>query len=318
MTNAQLITLLLLACVLAGWIVIAVMVRRQKEMAERLSRVVATGAFVQPQGLYASNIRIRRSPGPRRLLVVRLMNIPTDLPLAHVIQPPWVFVAATAAAAAAAWVGHFLLSWPVCLGVSLLVWILLVRGIFAWEIERYQGKLIRQLPDTIQLVISATRAGLPVTEAFRAIAQEMPSPTREEFIRAENEMAMGGTPDEALLSLHQRTGVAEYAIFAVTIGVQARSGGRLAETVQNLAETVRERLAIAARAKALASEAQASAVIMGILPVVSGLGMSVLRPGYLDPLFHDPRGVKMFTFGIGTFVMGILAMRQLIRGATRD
>jgi tight adherence protein B len=146
----------------------------------------------------------------------------------------------------------------------------------------------------------------------------MPSPTCDEFVRVNNEMALGVAAEDALLSMHQRTGVTEYAIFAVTIGVQARSGGRLAETIQNLAETVRERLAIAARARALAGEAKISAYIMGALPVISAGLMSLVQPAELAPLFNDPRGVRMFMIGLITLFLGVVTMRQMIRGATRD
>jgi tight adherence protein B len=146
----------------------------------------------------------------------------------------------------------------------------------------------------------------------------MPSPTRDEFVRVDREMAMGSSPDEALLSLHKRTGVTEYAIFAVTIGVQARSGGRLAETIQNLAETVRERLAIGARAKALAGEAKISALIMAVLPLLAGGIMSITQPKQLLILFTDPRGIRMFVIAITTLILGVLTMQMLIRGATRD
>ena len=206
----------------------------------------------------------------------------------------------------------------VTLGVGLVAGVLLARGIFGWEVGRYQTKLVTQLPDTIQLVVSATRAGSPVSEAFRAVAEEMPSPTHEEFTRVVNEIALGATPDEALLSMHQRTGVTEYAIFAVTIGVQSRSGGRLAETIQNLAEIVRERLVITARAKALSGEAKASGIIMAILPIVAGGIAAITQPDQIAMLFTDPRGKRLLAIGIITLLMGALTMRQLIKGATKD
>jgi tight adherence protein B len=167
-------------------------------------------------------------------------------------------------------------------------------------------------------VVSATRAGLPIREAFRGIADEMPAPTSLEFSRIVNEMALGVPPEDALLTLHRRTRVSEYAIFAVTIGVQIKSGGRLAETIQTLAETVRQRLAMAARAHALASEARTSAVILASLPFVGGAMLSTINPGYLNPLFHDPRGIHMLIFASIGVVFGIWAMRQMIVRATRE
>jgi tight adherence protein B len=200
----------------------------------------------------------------------------------------------------------------------LLDGVLLVRAVFGWEQARYRRLLLRQLPDAIELVVSATRAGLPIREAFRGISQEMPAPTNVEFARIVNELSLGVAPDDALLALHRRTRVAEYAIFAVTIGVQIKSGGRLTETIQTLSETVRQRLAMAARARALASEAKASAVILTSLPFVGGALLSAIHPGYLDPLFHDPRGERMLIFAMVGIVLGVWSMRQLILQATRE
>ena len=131
-------------------------------------------------------------------------------------------------------------------------------------------------------------------------------------------MALGVPPEDALFALHRRTAVSEYAIFAVTIGVQIKSGGRLAETIQTLAETVRQRLAMAARAHALASEARTSAIILAALPFVAGALLSAIHPGYLDPLFHDPRGIRMLIIAVAGVVLGIWAMRQMIVRATRE
>jgi tight adherence protein B len=308
---------LLLIGASVGWVLTWITLGRRKQIEQRLEAAVG-GSPTFHVAQRAASIRVRRPGSVRLHRAGRLLSIPTDLPLAHVV-PPWlIFATGTAGALGTAWLAHFAMSWVMSVLAGLLAWVALVRGTFGWELGRYQDKLIRQLPDTIQVVVSATRAGLPVSEAFRAIAGESTSPTREEFMRVEREMALGGTPDEALLSLHERTGVAEYAILAVTIGVQARSGGRLAETIQNLAETVRERLAISGRAKALAGEAKMSATIMCILPVLAGLMMSALNPGQLNILFTDPRGIRMFSIGIITLLLGIATMRQLIRGATRD
>jgi tight adherence protein B len=131
-------------------------------------------------------------------------------------------------------------------------------------------------------------------------------------------MSLGVAAEDALLGVHRRTRVTEYAIFAVTIGVQSKSGGRLAETIQNLAETVRQRLAIANRARALAGEAKISAIVLAALPFVAGAGLSVIQPGYLDPLFHDPRGNRMLVVAVVGMVLGIWTMRHMIIKATSE
>jgi tight adherence protein B len=316
MALAILLPLLLLAGVAIAAVVAMGISRRRQRMMRRLEDVVPAAPTL---GLPADrSIRLQRPRGSQLGRLARLLQVPQDLPLAHVVPASLIFSLTSIGGLAAVWIVHYLASWPLSVLGGVVVWIMLTRGMFGWELSRYRAKLLHQLPDTVQLVVSATRAGLPVYEAFRAIADEMPSPTREEFVRVNDEMALGVAAEDALLSLHQRTGVTEYAIFAVTIGVQARSGGRLVETIQNLAETVRERLAIAARARALAGEAKLSAMIMGALPILSAILMSIVQPGQLSPLFTDPRGIRMFMVGVITLFIGTVVMRFMIRGATRD
>ena len=308
--------MLLLIAVLA--VVTVVFARQQRRLQRRVEAAVPTGPAIQPVLTHGPELRMRAAPTGHIGTLARLLHVPFDLPDADVLPQAWVFTVATVAAIGAILASHYLVSWATAGFVGVVVWVLVVRNVFGWELGRYRARLLRQLPDAVQLVVSATRAGLPVSDAFRTIAQDMPAPTSNEFVRVNNEMALGISADEALLNLHRRTGVTEYAIFAVTIGVQARSGGRLAETIQNLAETVRERLTLAARARALAGEAKISAIIMGLMPIFGGALLSWERPGHLDPLLYDPRGQKMFIFGIVSLILGALTMRFLIRGATRD
>jgi tight adherence protein B len=120
------------------------------------------------------------------------------------------------------------------------------------------------------------------------------------------------------MRLHDRAQVAEYAIFAVTLGVQSKSGGRLSETIQMLAETIRQRIALAARAGALAGEAKFSAYVLTVLPFLGATMMSFMQPGFLTPLFHDPRGQHMLFIGVVLLLAGQFTMRRLIASATRD
>ena len=313
------VPILILACVGLGLAMVLVLSGRRKQLEERvLANMPRPVLAARRATLSGPDVRIRAAEVERFARLKWLLNMPMDLPLAHVVSPFWILGSATVIAALAGWGSHFLVSWWMSVLDGVLTWIIIVRTVFGWELDRYRGQLTRQLPDTIQLVISATRAGLPVSESFRMVVQEMSNPTSAEFARLVDEMALGVNADDALLSLHRRTGVTEYAIFAVTIGVQARSGGRLAETINNLSDTVRDRIGIAGKARAVSAEARTAAFIMTVLPVITGLGLELLRPGYLRPLYTDPRGQTMALIGVVTLVLGILSMRQLIRSAVRD
>ena len=209
---------------------------------------------------------IRRAPVESRWLFFhRLANYRAGI--TYDLRPAYVLLAGTIAAAAVFY-ANSLVGFPL-LDVSLaaiLVAIIVVRGLFGWQRRRLADQLFRQLPDAINMVTSAVRSGLPVNEAFRALAREMPQPTAEQFAIICSELALGRPAAEAVEGVYERTQVAEYGFFAVTLGVQLKSGGGLAETLQTLGDTVRQRVSLAARAKALAAEVIFSSRALSLAP----------------------------------------------------
>jgi tight adherence protein B len=221
-------------------------------------------------------------------------------------------------AAAAIFYANTLLGFPV-LYVSLaavIVAMVVVRGLFGWQQRRLANQLFRQLPDTIQLVTGAVRSGLPVSEAFRTISREMPQPTAGQFAIVCSELALGGSTEEALEDVYRRTRVAEYAMFAVTLAVQAKSGGGLTETLQTLGDTVRERVALAARAKALAAEVIFSARALSFAPVTIGGLLYWTNPQAIDLLFYDPTGRALLAYATASVLVGVFVIRWMIRRET--
>jgi tight adherence protein B len=259
---------------------------------------------------------IRRAPvEPSWLFLHRLANYrPGTVGL---LRPQFVLLAGVLVAAAVLY-GNTLVGFS-ALYVSLaavIAAVIVVRGLFGWQQRRLRNQLFRQLPDTIQLVTSAVRSGLPVNEAFRTIARDMAQPTAGQFALVCNEMSLGRPAEEALEDVYLRTGVPEYAMFAVTLAVQVQSGGRLTETLQTLAETVRERVLLAARAKALAAEVIFSSRALSLAPFVMTAILWKLDPEMIDLLFQDPFGRKLLAYALVSVLVGILVIRWMIRRDT--
>lgn len=195
---------------------------------------------------------------------------------------------------------------------------LVLRGVYKWELGRNRDRIFSQIPDAVGMMVRAVRAGLPIGEAVRSVAREMPEPTRSEFQRVLAEVAIGVPLERALWSIHERTGLREYALLSVGIGLQLQTGGSLAEALDNLGAIVRERTQIAAKARALAAQARASAMILLALPPVGGLLMALTQEGYVDLLFNDPRGLKMFGIAVAMMLIGTLVIRGLLRQASSE
>lgn len=194
--------------------------------------------------------------------------------------------------------------------------IIMMRVLFGWLGRRMAARLFRQLPDVVELVTSTVRAGLPVSEALRIVAREMPEPTSGQFAIVCSEVGFGRPAEEALEAVCDRTGVTEYAIFAVALAVQTKSGGRLSETLQTLGETVRERVMLAGRAKALAGEVIFSSRALSVSPVVIGGALYLINPRLLDLLFTDPTGRLMLAYAVGSVIAGTLVIRWMINRET--
>src|SRR4051794_6831700 len=89
-----------------------------------------------------------------------------------------------------------------------IVAVMVIRGLFGWQQSRLANQLFRQLPDTIEMVTSTVRSGLPVNESFRIVAREMPQPTAGQFAIVCSELSLGKRPEEAIEAVYRRTQVA--------------------------------------------------------------------------------------------------------------
>jgi len=233
--------------------------------------------------------------------------------------PPLILIFITGAAVVGTWwavgdnfgrLGGFL--------ISVLVGALVLRFLFTRERTRYANLLLAQIPDAIGLVLRAVRTGLPVVEALRSIASEVPSPTADEFGRVSQEVGIGIPVEDALWALYQRSELKEYAFLAVTVGLQAQAGGNLTETLANLADLVRKRVAMVSKVKAITAEARTSALILIGLPFVVAVILTVLNPEYVGDLFTHSKAGTLQAMFVVLMTLGIVTINTLISRATRD
>jgi tight adherence protein B len=304
----QLLIFVLLLLICAGVLTLLLDARQR-----RIDRQVA---IALPTSHSASLPSIRRlQVESRRLFLHRLANYKAGI--AYDCRPAYVLLAAVIAAAGVFYVNS-LLGFSM-LHVSLaavIVAVTVVRGLFGWQQRRFANQLFRQLPDTIQLVTSTVRSGLPVHEAFRTISREMPQPTAGQFAIVCSELSLGRPPEDALEDVYRRTEVAEYGMFAVTLGVQMKSGGRLSETLQTLGDTVRQRVALAARARALAAEVIFSSRALSCAPLIIGGLNYWINPQTVDLLFYDPTGRTLLAYAVASVLIGVLVIHWMIRKDT--
>lgn len=173
-------------------------------------------------------------------------------------------------------------------------------------------KITSQLPDALDLIARALRAGHSLPDALRVAASESRAPIGEELSRTVEEHRLGVELRTALSDLVARVPDSfELRLWVGAMLLNRETGGNLIEVLEHLADTVRERVVFEGKVAALTAEVRASAGILAALPFLAALLLSAAEPGYLQPLVRTSMGNTMLLAGSATLSIGLAAMRRL-------
>lgn len=175
-------------------------------------------------------------------------------------------------------------------------------------INRQMNLFLKLFPDAIDLIVRGLRAGLPVAQTMQTIVSEVPDPISSVFREMCDQIAVGVNLEKAMADMAKRLNLTEFDFFVTSITLQRETGGNLTEILGNLSEVLRSRHMMKLKIKAMTSEAKASSTIVGSLPFLLFIAVSILSPGYMDPLFDDYRGNialggAFLSLGTGVFIM---------------
>lgn len=201
--------------------------------------------------------------------------------------------------------------WPVMLlvaaGLAVLPFLQL-----KWKRNKRMHMLEAQLPDAMDLISRAMRAGHAFPQALAMVGSEAQEPVAGEFKITSDEIGFGISIDNALNNLATRMPSPDVRYFVMAVIIQRETGGNLAELLANLAELVRERFKLFAKVRVLAAEGKLSAWILTGLPFCVAAAVQILNPKYLSVLFTDPVGIRMVIGAMVLMAIGIFAMWRII------
>jgi tight adherence protein B len=167
-----------------------------------------------------------------------------------------------------------------------------------------------QLPDALDMMTRALRAGYPFTEAMHYIAQEMPDPIAKEFGLTFEEINYGRDPREAFNYLLMRVPSTNLVAAVTAILIQRETGGNLAELLGKISEILRKRFRFQRRVKTLTAENRISAWVLSLLPFAVFFLVIIQNPKFFDPLFHTEPGNMALMAGLILQVVGTLWVRK--------
>ncbi|HZZ77851.1 MAG TPA: type II secretion system F family protein [Gemmataceae bacterium] len=196
-----------------------------------------------------------------------------------------------------------------------LLGILLALVPFAWLLQKRASRLktfAGQLPEALELVARALRAGHSLAAGLHVVAEEMPSPIADEFNRVYEEQNLGIPIEDALKSMCDRVPNLDLRFFVTSVVIQRMTGGDLAEILDKIGYVVRERFRILGQVKALTAEGRLSGVILISLPFLLFLIMLHIKYDYIEKLWTHPLGVKMSMAALVMQFVGALVIRKIV------
>jgi tight adherence protein B len=199
---------------------------------------------------------------------------------------------------------------PVALGLgvmaSLLPWLFI-------KIKRKRrfAEFQRLLPEGLDLMARALRAGHAFSVGMKMVGDEFPDPIGPEFARTVEEISFGIDTPEALRNLTGRVDCVDLKFFVTALVVQRETGGNLAEIIEAISRLIRQRYELFGRIKSLSAEGRLSGYILFGLPFVMAGVLFYLNEEYMSLLFEDPVG-HMMVVGAGLLMcLGAFVMRNM-------
>jgi tight adherence protein B len=252
-----------------------------------------------------------------------LNDLMTQLPLFSSLQrlllqadSPWTVGTLTSGSLALALAG----GWAATFWVPALPLMLLIAAasgaapflyLFAKRMARFR-RFEELLPDGIDLMSRALRAGHTVTSAIEMVAQEGSDPLASEFRRVFEEQNFGLPMREALLNLSHRVPLPDVNFLVTAILVQKETGGNLAEVLDKTTQVIRERFRLRGQLRVYTAQGRLTGWILAALPFIMFILLRIANPNYVEILITDPTGQKLIYVGLGMMLVGAWVIRKVI------
>ena len=314
---ASSLTMIFVAFLVASLVALAVMVivgsRRRGTLRKRMAQFVSIPEVQdeeRPVGLLSDRVEeeTERLLGRTRLWG-RFLD---ELELSGITWSPRRIVLFT-------FIGTFLSIWFLSLvtGSTLvalfgLVIPFAVRGVIRRKVARKRKQFSEQLPDNLQVLSSALRAGHSFIGALSVVVEDAPDPSRSEFRRVIADEQLGVPLEDALHVVVERMDSRELEQVALVAAVQRSSGGNTAEVLDRVTETIRERFELRRTVQTLTAQGRLSRWVVSILPLFLLSAITLINPGYMSSLYGSGGGRIALAVAALMVFAGSLVIKRIV------
>lgn len=178
--------------------------------------------------------------------------------------------------------------------------------------NRRLAVLGNQLPDAMNVICNALRAGLSFQTALKNVAEEMEEPISREFMRVYRETQLGMPLEASLNRLVERTKNQDLGLMCSAVVIQRQIGGNLAIILENISGTINQRIQLRGEIKTMTAAGTLSGYIVGGLPIVIIVLLMFVNPGYVDMFFTTESGRIMLIISVVLEVIGFSIVRKIV------
>ena len=168
-----------------------------------------------------------------------------------------------------------------------------------------------QLPEALDLMARALRAGHAFSVGMKMVGDEFPDPIGPEFNRTVEEISFGIDTPEAMGNLNNRVVSTDLKFFITALVVQRETGGNLAEIIEAISRLIRQRFELLARVKALSAEGRLSGIVLFVMPFIMGGVLWWMNEDYMRLLIEDELGLMMAGGAGLLMIFGGVVMKKM-------
>lgn len=169
------------------------------------------------------------------------------------------------------------------------------------------------LPDAIDLIARALRAGHSLPSALVTVAEEIADPLGPEFQRCADEMNFGLPFRESMHNLFERFPIPDLQFLITAILLQRETGGNLPELLDKTAAVLRARIQLQQKVRVHTAQGRMTGAVLIAMPFVAFVLLNLIRPGYTTPLFESEIGHKMIYGTLASMALGTIVIRRIIQ-----
>ena len=178
--------------------------------------------------------------------------------------------------------------------------------------KKRMAKFEKQLPEALDLIARALKAGHAFSSGMKLSADEFPDPLGPYFEETLDEINFGVSVADALKNLTARVDCPDLRFFVVSVILQRETGGNLAEIIEGLAHLIRERFKFRGKVKTLSAEGRLSGKILVAVPLLLFLVLYMINPAYAGTLIVDSVGRMMTVIAFFMTIFAWLMIRRIV------